>query len=208
MIYISTRFFLVRHGETDWNRSDRFRGRSDIGLTEQGRWQAEQVAARLATRYGPVAAIYSSPLPRALQTAEPIAAAHHLIPQAEADLLDIDYGAWEGLSAKEAEEKYPDLYAAWLERPGRVRFPAGESTRQVRVRIESLLNRLNQDHYGENVVLVSHRITCHVILCYALGLSNDHLWRIKQELGCLNIIERRDEAYTVTLMNDTNHLPT
>jgi alpha-ribazole phosphatase len=204
--FISTRFILIRHGETDWNKDDRFRGRSDIPLNERGRAQSEQISRVLANEK--IAAVYSSPLPRAMQTAEPLAQKLGLSVQARADLLDIDYGAWEGMPRDEIQAKFHDLYEVWLKAPGRVRFPGGESTRQVRNRVENLLRELSEDHLGETVALVSHRVTCHVILCYALGLSNDAIWRIRQDVGCINQIEARDEHFVVTLMNDTAHLKT
>ncbi len=206
MFLISTEFFLIRHGETDWNKPERFRGRSDIGLNANGKRQAEKIAARLARAQSRPVAVYSSPLTRAIETADPIARVFGLVTEARAELLDIDYGGWEGLSVPDVEEKFPELYQTWLRRPGHVKFPGGESTRQVRVRIENLFSDLGEKHRGENVVLISHRITCHVALCYALGLNNDNLWRMGQDIGCINIIELREEDYVVRRMNDLSHL--
>ncbi len=141
-----------------------------------------------------------------METAKPLAHAHHLKIEQTADLLDIDYGAWEGMAREDIRAKYPDLYATWVKNPGRVKFPGGESLRQVRVRVENLLNDLCREHLGETVVLVSHRVTCHVALCVALGLSNDSIWHLRQDVGCINEFEERDGVYIVTLMNDTDHL--
>ncbi len=204
MIRISTHYILIRHGETDWNKEDRFRGRSDIGLNATGLSQAQQIAQRFLTRK--IDAVYSSPLPRALETAAPLAASHNLQVEPSADLLDIDYGSWEGLSAEEAQAKNPELWETWLKTPGKVRFPGGESIRQVRNRIENALRALSEDHLGETIVLVSHRVTCHVILCYVLGLSNDALWRVRQDVACVNMFKERDGHFTVTLMNSIFHL--
>jgi broad specificity phosphatase PhoE len=206
VIYISTHFILIRHGETAWNKEERFRGRSDIGLDPAGHEQARRIADRFRDKK--IDAVYSSPLPRALETANPLAVDHHLEIQESADLLDIDFGAWEGLSREEAQAKNPELYDVWLKAPGRVRFPGGESVRQVRNRIENLIHQLSEDHLGETVALVSHRITCHVVLCYVLGLPNDALWRIRQDLGCVNEFKLRDDRFVVTLMNSTVHLGT
>lgn len=150
--------------------------------------------------------MYASPLPRAIQTATPLAQVHHLKIQETADLLDIDYGAWEGMSRDDIRAKYPALYDKWLKTPSKVEFPGGESLRQVRLRVEKLLNDLREEHLGETVALVSHRITCHVALCYALGLANDGIWHLRQDVGCINEFEERDDAYVVTLMNATDHL--
>jgi broad specificity phosphatase PhoE len=121
-------------------------------------------------------------------------------------LLDIDYGAWEGMAREEIQAKYPALYEKWTKTPGRVEFPGGESLRQVRLRVEKLMEELVEDHRGETIALVSHRITCHVALCVALGLPNDSIWRLRQDVGCLNVFEERDGLYVVMLMNETDHL--
>lgn len=204
MICISTHFVLIRHGETDWNKEDRFRGRSDVGLNATGHEQALKVA----TQYAAVkfAAVYSSPLPRALESAAPLAADHNLQVESNADLLDIDFGTWEGLSRGEAQSKFPDVYDIWTKAPGRVRFPGGESVRQVRNRAENLLKGLSEDHLGETVALFSHRITCHVMLCFVLGLPNDAMWRIRQDVACVNEFKEREGKFVVTLLNSTAHL--
>jgi len=150
--------------------------------------------------------VYASPLPRAIQTAKPLADSHQLEIQITADLLDIDYGAWEGMSRDEIRDKYPAMHDKWIKTPGRVDFPGGESVRQVRLRVEKLLGNLCEEHLGETVALVSHRITCHVGLCVALGLSNDSIWHIRQDLGCINWMQERDGSYVVMLMNETDHL--
>jgi broad specificity phosphatase PhoE len=203
-VRISTRFILIRHGETEWNRQDRFRGRSDVPLNENGLAQAEKIAARFANVK--INAVYTSPLPRAIQTAVPLAAMHHLEIEQTADLLDIDYGAWEGMAREDILAKFPDLYAQWVKSPGKVKFPGGESVRQVRLRVEKLLSNLCEDHLGKTIALVSHRVTCHIILCVAFGLPNDALWHLRQDVGCINEFELRDGAYVVTLMNETDHL--
>lgn len=201
---ISTRFILIRHGETEWNKEDRFRGRSDIPLNDNGVLQARKIAERLT--HHKISAVYASPLPRAIQTAMPLAASLTLPIEETADLLDIDYGAWEGMAREDIRAKYPAMYETWLKTPGKVNFPGGESVRQVRLRVEKLLSELQDDHLGETVALVSHRITCHVTLCVALGLSNDAIWHLRQDIGCINEFEERDGVYVVTLMNETDHL--
>ncbi len=166
--------------------------------------QAFKIAEHLA--HHKIAAVYASPLPRAIQTATPLAASRDLPIQQTADLLDIDYGAWEGMSREDIHVKYPDLYDMWLKAPGKVKFPGGESVRQVRLRVEKLLSKLCEEHLGETVALVSHRVTCHLVLCVALGLPNDSLWRIRQDVGCISELEERDGVYVVITVNETDHL--
>lgn len=166
--------------------------------------QARNIATRLAQHK--IQAVYASPLPRAIQTATPLAESHQLEIQETADLLDIDYGAWEGMAREDIRTKYPSLYDTWIKSPGKVKFPGGESVKQMRLRVERLLSELCQDHLGETIALVSHRITCHVALCVALGLPNDSLWHLRQDVGCINEFEERDGIYVVTLMNETEHV--
>jgi phosphoserine phosphatase len=173
-------------------------------LNLAGQEQARMIAARLTGVK--IAAVYSSPLPRALESAAPLAADHQLPVEPSADLLDIDFGAWEGLSREEARTKFPDQYDLWMKAPGRVRFPGGESVRQVRNRIENMLRELSEDHLGETIALFSHRITCHVTLCHVLGLANDAIWRIRQDVACVNEFKERDGRFVLTLLNSTAHL--
>ncbi len=173
-------------------------------MNENGAAQAQKIANRLASYK--IAAVYASPLPRAVQTAQPLAESHGLQIVETADLLDIDYGAWEGMAREDIRAKYPALYDTWVKTPGKVKFPGGESVRQVRLRVENLLEELCQEHLGDTVALVSHRVTCHIVLCIALGLPNDAIWRLRQDVGCINEFEERDGSYVVLLMNETDHL--
>ena len=202
---MTTRFILVRHGQTEWNRgAERFRGRADLALNETGLEQANKIAARLARET--IAAVYVSPLKRTLQTAQPIAAAHQLQAVEHSGLLDLDFGALEGMTIDEARLAFPDVIDKWLTAPGHVKFPKGGSLKAVRGRIEDLFTDLVPKHTGETVVLVSHKVVCGAMLCYVLGLPADALWRIQQDNGCINVFEKRGDNWVVTLMNDTNHL--
>jgi broad specificity phosphatase PhoE len=199
-----TRFLLIRHGQTEWNRVERFRGHADIPLNETGLAQAQKIAARLADES--IAAIYSSPLQRALQTAQPLADAQHLQVQKCDALIDMHVGALEGLTLAEARQAFPEVMDKWLNAPGHVKFPKGESMKAVRTRLEKLLGELSAQHAGQTIALVTHRLVCHVTLLLALGLNLDSLWRIRQDNACVNVFEKREDRFVVTLMNDTRHL--
>lgn len=199
-----TRFVLIRHGQTEWNREERYRGRADIPLNETGHEQARRIAAALAGT--PVAAVYASPLQRCIQTAEPTAWGHGLTPQPLEGLLDIHFGRWQGLTPAEATEAYPDLHRLWVTSPGRARFPDGESLEDVHARATSALADLIERHAGQTVILVSHKIVCKVILCAVLGLTNDHIWRIEQDNAAINVFQHDDSSWVVLSLNDTCHL--
>ncbi len=201
---MTTRFILIRHGQTEWNRVERFRGHADLPLNETGMAQAKQIAARLAGEK--IAALYSSPLRRALQTAQPMSDGNHLEIQKHDGLLDIDFGALEGMTIEDARQAFPEVIDKWLTAPGHVKFPKGDSFRTLRGRIETMLDDLVAKHEGEMVALVSHKVVCGALLCLVLGLSGDGLWRIQQDNACLNRFEKREGGWLVTLMNDTSYL--
>ncbi|HWH04956.1 MAG TPA: histidine phosphatase family protein, partial [Gaiellaceae bacterium] len=107
-----TTIVLARHGETDWNREQRFQGHADRPLNELGREQARELAERL--RNDRIDAVYSSPLVRALETAETVAAALGLPVETREALREVDVGSWEGLSRDEIEERHPEDFARWV----------------------------------------------------------------------------------------------
>jgi alpha-ribazole phosphatase len=149
-----TRIFLCRHGETSERGRGRCHGRLDLGLSRLGRHQAVQLAETLAAE--PLDAVYTSPLRRARETAEPIAARHGLRPVQVDGLSEIDLGRFEGLTYEEAERRFPDVYRLWMEEPLRVRFPGGEDYEEVRRRASEALVEILARHPDEAVAIVSH----------------------------------------------------
>lgn len=201
---VMTLFILVRHGQTEWNREERFRGRADLLLNETGLRQA--LAAALHVKGWPIAAIYSSPLKRALETAKIIANQLSLPVKPLDGLIDIDFGSWQGLSAKEAAKQDSELYNMWLEFPHQVRFPRGESLADVRQRVLAAVDGIAAEHGEQTVILVSHMVVCKVLLCAMLGLDESNFWQVRQDVCAINAFEVRDGVPTVTLVNDTCHL--
>jgi broad specificity phosphatase PhoE len=194
---------LVRHGETEWNRQEIFRGRADIELSEAGAKQAELLAQYLSQVK--IAAIYSSPLRRALKTAEAIASYHSLKVKTTSGLIDLDYGKWQGLPHQEVTASYQELYAAWLKNPHRVKIPGGESLGHVRRRAIGVVDRVIGQHVG-TVVLVSHRVVNKVLICALLGLDNSHFWNIRQDVGAITTFTYENDRFTLTRHNDTSFL--
>lgn len=201
-----TRFILVRHGQTAWNEPERFRGREDLPLNELGCRQAEAVAQRIAQDWPDVVAVYTSPLQRTTQTAAAIACALDLTSQPLEALLDLDYGAWQGLSHQEAAERHPELYNAWHQVPQTVQFPNGESLADVRGRVWPAVQVLARQHAGQTVVLVGHQVVNRVLLCAVLGMHTGNFWQLEQATGCLNVFEDRDGLFVLVQLNDTCHL--
>ncbi|MEE9324804.1 MAG: histidine phosphatase family protein [Dehalococcoidia bacterium] len=194
----------MRHGQTPWNRDGRFRGRSELGLDERGFKQAQAVAKHIASY--PVSAIYSSPLRRAIETAEAIAQALGLTVEPVDGLTDIDFGQWQGLSPDELSEEHRELYRRWLASPHLVRPPQGESLEEVSSRALKAVKQIAERHENETVVTVSHEGVGRVILCTLLGADLSQFRRIQQDLASISIFEMRDGGAVVTRINELCHL--
>jgi broad specificity phosphatase PhoE len=198
-----TQIILVRHGETEWNVKEVFRGRIGIELNKTGLKQAQLLAKYLGDIK--IDAIYSSPLSRALTTAEIIANYHKLKVEIAPGLIDFDYGEWQDLPHQEVRDKYSRLYAQWIRHPDRVRMPAGESLDEVRKRAMNVVDRVIAKYEG-SVVLVSHRVVNKVLICALLGLDNSHFWNIKQDTCGITSFTYENEQFILTKHNDTSYL--
>ena len=194
---------LARHGETEWNVEEVFRGRIDIELNETGIKQAELLAEYLSSTK--IDAIYSSPLKRASKTAGIIAGYHKLDVEIAPGLIDFDYGKWQGLPHQKVKDKYKELYALWVSHPDRVKIPAGESLNEVRERAMSVVDDVIAKYKG-TVVLVAHRVVNKVLICALLGLDNSHFWNIRQDTGGITIFSYENERFILTRHNDTSYL--
>lgn len=199
-----TEVFLIRHGVTEWNTNRVFRGRADIPLSDVGVAQARSLAARLASES--LDAVYTSPLARAVRTAEILAADHGLQPTVAEGLIDISYGEWEGKAEATVQAEYPEYLAAWQRDPRLVRPPGGESLAQASLRAVEVVRELCAARPTGRLLLVSHRVVCKMLLCAALGLQESAFWRLRQDTCCLNIIDWQPSNAVVRLMNDTCHL--
>jgi broad specificity phosphatase PhoE len=199
-----TNVYLVRHGQTEWNKKMTFRGRADIPLNEVGCREARAISENLKDKN--IDAIYTSPLRRSVETAQPSAKFFHLEIVTVQGLIDINYGDWEGLTFHEVQKRYSDEYAKWEKTPHLIRFPHGESLDESRERSFHAFNTIVQENLGKSLLIIPHRVINKVLLCALLGLSNSHFWEIKQDTGCINLIEYANEKYILSLMNDTCHL--
>ena len=198
-----TEIILARHGETEWNLTEVFRGRADVELNETGIKQAELLARYLSNIK--IGTVYSSPLKRALKTAEMIAHHHKLDVEVAPGLTDFDYGEWQGLPHQEVKDKYKKLYAEWIKNPHRVKMPAGESLSEVRKRAVAVVNSAIAKYEG-TVVLVSHRVVNKVLICALLGLDNSHFWNIRLDTCGITIFAYEKEHFILTRHNDTSFL--
>ena len=153
-------FLLVRHGETEWNREERFRGRTDLRLTATGRAQADAAARLIARRWPHITAIYSSALRRAMDTARPIARGLGLETRAHPGLMDADYGDWQGKTPAEVCRIYPDVFAVWVSDPLAARFLGGEALTDAQECFLAMVDELAAVYADQTLALVSHVAVC------------------------------------------------
>ena len=198
-----TEIILARHGETKWNVEEVFRGRTDIELNQTGIKQAELLAEYLSKRK--IGAVYSSPLKRAVKTAEVTAGYHGIEIKVAPGLIDFDCGDWHGLLRQEVQDKYKGLYDLWVSHPDKVKIPGGESLNDVRERATSVLDDVIAKHEG-TVVLVAHRVVNKVLICALLGLDNSHFWNIRQDICGITTFVYEDGQFILTEHNNTSFL--
>jgi broad specificity phosphatase PhoE len=199
-----TRIYLVRHGTTEWNKEEIFRGRLDCKLNETGHAEARALAEYFADI--PLQAIYSSPLSRAVETAQTVAEAKGLRVIPEPDFIDIDFGEWQGLPLKEARERYSELYRLWREQPQVIHFPGGENLARVRARAWEGLQKVIGENPDKTALILAHRVVTKVLLCAVLSLDDSHFWHIKQDTTAVNCLEYNRGFFVTSLINDTCHL--
>lgn len=199
-----TSIILVRHGETEWNIGEIFRGRIDVDLNETGEKQAALLAKYLADVK--LAAIYASPLKRTVKTAQKIADYQNIDINIAPELVDLDYGEWQGLSNELVKEKYKTLHSEWLINPQMVTMPGGENLEEVRKRAFNLVNKITTGKDKHNVALVTHRVVNKVLICAMLGLDNSHFWNIKIDTCGISTFFCEDGKFILDKHNDTSFL--
>jgi ribonuclease H / adenosylcobalamin/alpha-ribazole phosphatase len=200
-----TRFLLLRHGQTELSTQRRYSGRGNPALTDVGQRQAEAAAAYLGRRGG-IAAVVTSPLQRAYDTAAKAAKALGLDVTVDDDLIETDFGAWEGLTFAEAAERDPKLHTQWL-RDTSITPPDGESFDSVAQRVQRARARIISECPGDTVLVVSHVTPIKTLLRLALDAGPGILYRLHLDLASLSIAEfYPDGASSVRLVNETSYL--
>ncbi len=198
------RLFIIRHGQTEWNRVERFRGLTDLELNDTGVRQAGAAAARLLD--WPVKAVYASPLKRAVHTAEIIARSRNLEVRPLEGIIDLNFCRWQGLSLDEARQQYPELYKLWETQPHKVQFPDGENLPQVQARALAAVKAITDQHRLDTIALVSHGAVCKLLVLGLLGLDASHFWQIEKSVTAINHFEFKKGVTIAVSINDTCHL--
>lgn len=197
-------FYIVRHGQTNWNILGKTQGHGNSDLTQKGIEQAEELSKNMLNY--PIDYIYTSDLGRAVQTAEIIGKNLGLEVNKTEQLREMGFGAWEGLLIDEIKKDYKDVYDVWRNKPHLVNIPGGETLHLIQDRVDTFIKDLNEKYNNKHIVLVTHSVTVRVMLLSFLGSSMENIYRIKQDNTALNIVEYRDYGPVVIKMNDTSHI--
>jgi ribonuclease H / adenosylcobalamin/alpha-ribazole phosphatase len=198
-----TRLILVRHGATEHSAQARFSGRNELALDERGREQAAQLAAR---DFGEVAAVVSSPLRRSVETAELIAMRLGRPVEVVDDLVETDFGVWEGLTFAEAVGADPDLMRRWHTSPD-IAPPGGESFAAVGARVDRARVALVSTYPASTVVVATHVTPIKLLVCAALDAPPIAMFRLYLDTASVSIVDYyADGNASVRLVNDTSHL--
>lgn len=201
-----TKILLARHGHVEGIRPERFRGRAELALSDQGLAQADALARRVAGAWKPVA-VYTSPMQRCAVTGGKIAAACGIIAELRKGLADIDYGAWQMRSHEEVRAEAPEAYQQWRSSPQFTRFPGGESLQDVAARATDVLREMLERFPQETVVLVGHDSVNRVLLMQLLDMPLSAYGRLVQDPCTLNEVEVSAAGVVrVQRINDTSHL--
>lgn len=197
-------FFIVRHGQTDWNVIGKTQGHGNSNLTKDGVEQAKSLAKFLKTQN--IDYIFSSDLQRAVDTAQIVADEINLKINKIKDLREMNFGLWEGLLLDEIKNNYGESYKVWREKPHIAQIEKGETLNLIKQRTENFIKELNEKYENKNILLVSHSVTVRVMMLSFLNSGLENIYRIKQDNTAVNIVKIKSYAPVVIKMNDTSHL--
>ncbi|MDI6864589.1 histidine phosphatase family protein [Thermodesulfovibrio yellowstonii] len=196
--------YLLRHGETEGPKKV-YKGHIDVPLSKIGEKQVEKVAQFLKNYIKKYELqpkiIYSSPLKRAVTSAEILSKALLVEVKSKNILKERNFGTWEGLSINDIVSLYPEEFERWRRDPLRFCPPQGESTIQVSKRASDALKEILKNHNGSQIFITAHGGINRVILCNILGMPLENIFRIEQEFACVNIIEFYESQPVVKLIN-------
>ncbi len=198
--------YMIRHGQTDFSRENKFCGSIDPPLNAVGLRMADAFGAAYADR--PWTAIFSSPMQRAQRTAEALAKRVGVTPQLEDGLREISYGEWEGMRHEDAKAKFPEAYAWWQEDTASRAVPGGETAFQVAARAAPVVEKIRTRYKDGNILLVSHKATIRILACALLGMDV-RLFRnrIDQPVAAVSRFEIKKTGPMLVMHGDVSHLP-
>lgn len=202
---MATVVYLIRHGETEWNKIGKFQGSTDIALSEGGIKQAYLAADVLNGKFD---YIYASPLSRAKQTADIIGGASNITPQIEAELREINFGIWEGLTFEEIREQYPKEFLSWRNPSQGYLMSDDLSINHAGKRASEAIRTIVKEHDGERIAIVAHGgiLKAGLIHLFDWNMTMYHKFFLGNTSITKLVIKKNDSPILVTL-NNTSHLP-
>lgn len=198
------KLFLIRHGQTEWNRLGKYQGQSDTALSSEGIRQAELLAQHFPAASLDI--VYASDLKRAVVTAEHLARRFCCPLHADAALRELDFGAWEGLTYQEIAQRWPQEVADFFQAPESLQIPAGETFSALQARAMAKIRAIRAENEGKNVAVVAHGAITRGILTALLHIPLHYVWSLRQDNTAVNIIRFDEDHVSVELVNGTAHL--
>lgn len=198
--------FLIRHGNTEFNKKNTFRGKFDIPLDDNGIKQAEKTGKFLEDIDFDI--IYSSPLSRAYKTAQII----EKYQNEDIDIIkeegfdDLGFGEWEGIGYEEARSKYPVIFEQWVKEPFKASIPGGEMLKEVQDRSWETLKKVTTQSKDSVIAVVTHRVINILLISKILDVGNNSIWKINQDPCCINIFEYKYGAFFISKLNYNFHI--
>ncbi|MGI6491653.1 MAG: alpha-ribazole phosphatase [Peptococcaceae bacterium] len=203
---MSCRLYLIRHGETEWNKAMKFQGQTDIPLIEDGMRQAAALGRRMSSLK--LEALYSSDLTRAYETAQIVASYHNKQVEIVPELKELNFGDWEGLTHSEIKKKYPDELKLWWNNPFSINVPGGESFSELSERAVNAIKRIIEKHRDGQVAVVSHGGVIRCIIGHTIGIAPAKYWRLRLHNASVSILDfpHNENDGILTLFNDCSHI--
>lgn len=183
--------YLVRHGETDWNREGIYQGQVDTTLNQKGKCEAERLG--VALKDIKFSRIYSSDLLRARETAEIINKYLNIPIFYRAELREMNFGRWTGISIFDMEKVDPELFRKWQDNPWDVSPPGGETFKELTERVIKIIDEIFSIHRDENILVVSHAGPIKAIILYLLGANSKAYWNIRISHNTIVLLEKEND---------------
>ena len=197
--------YLIRHAQTEWNEQNRLQGQSDLPLSPRGLEQARCVGRYFAGR--PIQALYTSHLQRSAQTAEAISRTTGVTAGVDADLSEIGFGKWEGLTTEAIDAQFEGAFQRWRTAPSQVSIPGGEPLEDFRVRVRRGLAKISQRHQEEHVAVVCHGGVIGALIADWLDADYDFvIRRVALVNGGISAIDHRCDPPSILWVNFSDHL--
>jgi len=203
MAAATTRCFLVRHGETEFNRLGVFRGRYEVDLNDAGRDQAREIG--LALRGQGIETILAGPLSRAVETASIVGEVLGLKPEVDEAFNNIALGKWQGVAKDKIKEEFPEMWCLWTTEPEKLIIPGGETIAQVQERSFRGLKRVIRER-GGTFAIVTHRSVIKTLAAAMLDVPAPYFWRFYIDNAAYSVFEHGESGFTLITWNNNAHL--